>query len=115
MSYEEMFDKAEAEGQTKPLSVEIISWDSEGQTVIGKLIDIEIFQGDKEKGDCNAYILEADRGLVSFILGSATDKRLQDLEVGNIMKVVYRGQKEIKGGNRVNLFNIMVINHDTSI
>ena len=114
MSYEEMFDKAEAEGNTKPLSIEIISWNETGDTVIGKLIDIEIFKGDEDKGECNAYIVEADRGLVSFILGSATDKRLQDLEVGNIMKVIYKGQKEIKGGNRVNLFNITIINHDTS-
>ena len=114
MSYEEMFDKAEAEGNTKPLSVEIVSWESEGQEVIGRLIDIEIFQGDKEKGECNAYILETDRGLVSFILGSATDKRLQDLEPDNIVKVIYRGQKEIKGGNRVNLFNITVINKNPS-
>ena len=110
MSYEEMFEQAESEGNIQPLSVEIVSWTEENQTVIGRLVDIEIFQGDKDKGECNAYIVEADTGLVSFILGSATDKRLQDLEVDNIMKVVYRGQKEIKGGNRVNLFNITVIN-----
>jgi len=109
MNYEEMFDRAEQEGRIDFNSIEIVKWEDEGQQLTGELIAIEIFEGNRYNDQCNKYMLRTDSGIVSFILGAATDNRLQDVTEGMIIRVIYKGQKDLKDGKRVNVFDVKSI------
>jgi len=109
MDYTELFDQAEEEGRIVFNSVEIMKWEKEGQTLTGELLAIEIFDGNRYSEQCNKYLLKTNSGIVSFILGAATDGRLQDITEGMIIRVVYKGQKELKDGKRVNVFDVKSI------
>jgi hypothetical protein len=109
MNYDEQFEQAEEEGKVDFNSVEIVKWEEAGQKITGELLGVEVFQGNQFDEECNAYLVGTDTGPVTFVLGAATDKRLQDLSEGMIIRVTYRGQKEIGNKKHVNIFEVKSI------
>jgi len=108
-TYEEMFNHAEADGNVKEYSFDIIKWDKEGQTVLGELQGFEDFTEGEFETACNKWLIKTDTGLVSCVLGSAADKRLKDIKNGDLIKIVYKGKLSLSDGRRVNRFDLKVV------
>lgn len=106
MTYEDQFKKAEDAGDVSELSYEIIKWETEGMEVIGEVIGFEPFESGNYETGCLVWKLNTDEGSVSCVLGSVSDKRMMDVATGDLLKIIYKGKKELKEGRRVNIFNI---------
>lgn len=105
-NYSEEYLKAKEKGRTEQISIEIHTWDTEGQELIGKLIDVLIFTEGKFDTEVKKYVIETDHGRVSTVLGAATDKRMAKVKPGANLYIKWKGQKEIGQGQHVNLFEI---------
>lgn len=108
-AYEKEWDAAEEKGKTVQLTTEIHTWDEEGQIIIGIVKEVSQFTGGIFDTEVNQYLIDTRHGLVSTVLGSATDKQLEETNLtGRKIKIVYRGKKEMKDGKQVNIFDIKV-------
>ena len=105
-SYADEYLKAKEKGRTEQVSMEIHTWDTEGQELIGKLIDVLPFTEGKFETEVKKYIIQTDHGRVSTVLGAATDKRLEKVKAGVMLYIKWKGQKELASGQHVNLFDI---------
>lgn len=106
-TYAEDYLKAKERGKTSQITVEIHTWDTEGQELIGKLIDVAPFTEGKFDTEVRKYIIDTDRGRVSTVLGAATDKRLaKTIKPGAMLYIKWNGQKELASGQHVNLFEV---------
>jgi len=105
-TYSEEYLKAKEKGKTTQVSIEIHTWDTEGQELIGKLIDVLKFEEGKFDTEVKKYVIETDHGRISTVLGAATDKRMEKVKAGDMLYIKWKGQKEIQGGKHVNLFDI---------
>lgn len=105
--YSEEYLKAKEKGKTTQVSIEIHTWDTEGQELIGKLIDVLPFEEGKFDTEVQKYILDTDHGRISTVLGAATDKRIsKTVKAGEMLYIKWKGQKELASGQHVNLFDI---------
>ena len=90
-------------------TVQIHMWDEkENNTVEGELVGFDTFTGG-EFGECLKYkVITADRGLLSFIGGTAFDKMFEQADIvnGDTFKTTYHGKRDIGGGQRVNVFKL---------
>ena len=105
-SYAEDYLKAKEKGKTEQVSMEIHSWDTEGQELIGKLIDVLPFEEGKFDTEVNKYIIDTDHGRVTTVLGAATDKRMANVKAGSSVYIKWIGKKALDGGKHVNIFEI---------
>ncbi|MBA7551009.1 hypothetical protein ES705_43542 [subsurface metagenome] len=109
MGYKEDYAKAHEKGKTKRLTRQIYTWDEERQVLVGKLLSMEPFTEGTFDTEVKAYIIETDDGVITTVLGSATDKQLSKIDpVGRNIYIEYLGKKELKDGRSVNLFNVDV-------
>jgi len=110
MGYQERFTKAEKAGQTASVTPKWVAFDKEGESVCGKLLGtVEVASG-LGSGIYLQYLMETDDGLIKFSLGAATDKELKTvLHTDGIYKITYVGQQKIKGGRRVNRFQVIAL------
>lgn len=95
--------------KTGKITNRIVQWENEGQTLTVTLTNISEFIGKDIKEPCAKYTGVTDEGhAVSFLLGGATDKAMQaaHVAVGDKIKIVYEGKKELTGGRSVNIFDI---------
>lgn len=107
MSYADKAAKAVKAGKVEDLVCGIFRFENEGDTLIGKLVAVEQFQGKDGKGECKKYIFDTDDGPQSCILGQATDSRLaSDNLVGHVLIIEYKGSKKLDKDRNVNVFNI---------
>lgn len=108
-SYEEQWAKAEADGATKPISREIFRFENEGDVLLGKVIEIKPFTDGEFDTEVSQYILDTDDGVMSCILGSATDKQIQGkVSVDDVVRFAFKGKTETAKGNQVNVFDVKV-------
>ena len=106
-TYKEQADKARKKGGGKRLTLEIHSWKEPGDTLVGKVKEVKPFTGGKFDTNVNQYILETDEGLISTVLGAATDKSFGDESVvGKTLFIEYRGKINLDDGRSVNKFVI---------
>lgn len=109
MGYQEEYEKAQKAGATKEVTKNIQSWSEEGETLIGKVVEIGPFNEGTFETEVSAYLIDTDDGLISTVMGSATDKQLADLEIiGKLIHIEYRGKKQLADGKQVNHFKISV-------
>ena len=105
----EKYQKAKDKGKTKTLTRLIWTWEHEGQTLVGKVIEIKPFLEGKFDTEVNCYTIDADGVLFTTVLGSATDKQLKDVDpVGNMIYIEYRGKKQLDDGRQINNFHVEV-------
>jgi predicted nucleotidyltransferase len=108
--FSDLFKEADKSGLTKLITPEYHEWTKSGDFLIGRLQTVVTVNEDEPKKAYCQYLLESDKGLVKFALGSATDKELAFSFVpGLIYRIEYRGQEKISGGRFVNKFLAYVI------
>ncbi|MBW8036254.1 MAG: hypothetical protein FVQ79_11645 [Planctomycetes bacterium] len=109
MGFQEDYEKARDKGKLKRLTKQIQSWDEEGQVLMGKCTIVEPFTEGQFDTEVNSYTIETDAGIISTVLGSATDKQLSKIDpVGKNIRIAYRGKKTLKDGRPMNLFDVDV-------
>ena len=110
MGYIDDYQRAKEKGKTEQVTTIIYKFEEEGDVLVGKVLDIRPFTEGKFDTEVHCYILETDMGRVSTVLGSATDKQLDKAKVkGKIIAITYHGQKDIAGGQSVNLYTVEVL------
>ncbi len=103
----EDYEKQKEKGKVTRLTRQIWTWDEEGQILVGKVKSIEPFTEGMFDTEVNSYIIETEGGIITTVLGSATDKQLSKIDpVGKNIFIEYLGKKELKDGRSVNLFNV---------
>ena len=110
MYYEEWLAEArEIHGMHEVTSM-IHSWDEIGQYVVGEIEDISEFTGGKFDAKVKQYTLRTDKGRITTILGSFTDKQLIDIvSVGVVICITYQGQKTLEDSRSINLFSVEIL------
>lgn len=110
MSYTEDYKKAKEKGKTKQVTTEIFSWDQEGDTVIGKVLKIAVFEGGKWGAGAMQYTIATDKGIITTILGTACDKQLVKLDlIGKVVYIEYGGKINLEDGRQVNRFKVELL------
>lgn len=107
MSFEDEYRKAKDDGKTESVTQQIVSWEEEGQELFGVVVRTEAFTGGKFDSEARSYIMLTDQGMVTTVLGSATDKQLDRIDVkGAKLHITYRGKKDLEGSRQVNIFDV---------
>jgi uncharacterized membrane protein (Fun14 family) len=113
MTYEERFKRAAENKTLKSLTPQWVQFDAAGKSVCGELLGTSEVAGTLGSGTYLQYLMRTDNGLVKFALGSATDRELKAvLVVGGVYRITYIGQQKIKGGKRVNRFDVVTLTED---
>lgn len=113
MDYKDLVEKARKDGVEVVSSVAIHKWNEKGEQVVGMVLDIVPFDKGKFDTPVNQYIIETDKGKVSTVLGSATDKQLEGKAVkGMLIVITFQGKNELDGGRQVNSFSVDLIDPD---
>jgi hypothetical protein len=105
-TYEEIFQEAEDQGNARELFIDIVKWETEGQTIAGEVISFDAFDSGYYDQECLSWHIQTDTGLVSCVVGAVADAYMQDILVGDYVKLVYKGKKILDNGRRVNQFSI---------
>jgi len=109
-SYERTYKEAKKKGKTEQVSVEFYQWEEEGQILIGKLLEWELFEDGEYDKPCNKYIFDTDEGLIGVICGASMDGLIEKKDLaGKILSIEYQGKKDLGGGKSVNRFRVDVI------
>ena len=109
MGYKDEFQKSQEKGKTKVLTTIIYTWESEGQELYGVVHDVRPFKLGKFDTEVDCYIIQTDDGLITTVLGSATDKQLKEVDpIGMKIYILYKGKKQLDDGRQVNLFHVEV-------
>jgi hypothetical protein len=110
MSYTKQFEEAKKAGKIKDLTPEYIEFKEKGTTVCGVLVSSNPVQSTLSEGSYNQYLMETDQGLIKFALGAAADRELENvLFKGGLYSITFLGKEDIKGGRRVNKFQVHTI------
>ena len=98
--------------QWDDLTTLIHTWDEEGQVLQGRLERTEPFTDGNFDTDVLCYVLKTPEGLVTTVLGSATDKQLAGkVKAGDFIRIMFQGQKALEDGRHVNLFQVRKRTH----
>ena len=107
MGYQDFVNEQDQAHRPEEVTRNLIQWNDIGQTVIGKLLQVETFEGTKYDTTCLSYLIDTDDGLYSFLLGAATDKAIRAEElINHVIKVRFDGKLELGDTRRVNQFRI---------
>jgi len=107
MKYKEAYDKAKKEESLHQISSTYWEWGKKGEAIIGEFIHVNQVPGRQPNTMYNQYLFQTDGGLVKFSMGGVTDNEAGIMmRIGEVYRVEFRGQEEIKGGQRVNRFMI---------
>lgn len=110
MSYKDEFNKGKEKGKVQQITHAIKTWEEPGDALLGKVVEIGIFDKGKFETNCKYYLLDTDEGLVSTVLGAAADSGLEGRDVeGHIISIEFMGIKELKDGRHCNQFNIELL------
>lgn len=109
MNYQEAYEKAVGKGAVEQVTTSIYKFDEEGQKLIGKLVSTEPFTEGEFETEVTKYTIDTDAGLVSCVLGSATDKQLTRQKLlGKLVCITFYGKVTLKDGRQVNRYGVEV-------
>jgi len=112
MDYKSLYKDAIEADKVIRTTHTIHQWVEEGQTIIGRVIDISEFTGGKFDQPCNQYMIDTDDGIISTLMGASTDKQLAVHDIlGNVVCITYKGKKLLDDNRQINLFEVGVINN----
>ena len=107
MTKREAYERAHASGKRKILTSDIHTWDTEGQVLIGTVVEIMPFKHGKFDTEVLQYIIQTDDGLVSTVLGAATDKQITGkVKPSSNVAITFHGKKQLDDGRQVNRFEV---------
>lgn len=98
------------------VTTEIFSWKDKqpGDYLLGTLEDMKPFTEGQFETDVTQYIIRTKDGLVSTVLGSATDKQIKGVvKKGDRVYIEYHGKQSLEDGRQVNKFKVMKAKHAT--
>lgn len=108
MNYQEQYEKAVEDGTACEMVSEIKTEWEEGETIVGKLIDITTVHFEETGNDINGYLLETDAGLIQFTMGASVDMQAGNkMVIGNVYACTYKGKKDIGKGRHMNVFKVI--------
>jgi len=106
--YADMAVEAKKTKAGRSLTPTYVKWEKEGQQIVGMFISKSEIASSTGEGTYNQYLFETDEGNVKFHLGHAADTEVGAVFAPGIVYVItYQGQEEVKGGRRVNKFDII--------
>jgi len=106
-SYADAFDEAVKAENVSELTREIWKPENEGDCLIGVVVAVTPFTEGKFDTAVNAYLLQTDEGLMSCVLGSATDAQVKGRELtGQLVRISYHGKRELEGGRTMNVYKV---------
>lgn len=109
-SYMEQYQEAKIKGKLKRRTYRIHTWSEDTAHLTGEVLSVKEFKGGTFDAVVNAYTIATDEGVVSCVLGSATDSQLEGTDlIGQLVHIEYCGKKELVDGRQVNLFNVDVL------
>lgn len=107
MSYKAAYEKAKKEKSLEQLTAKYHEWKEQNEFIIGEFIHVNQVPGRQANTMYNQYLFMTDDGLVKFSMGGVTDNEAGIMmRQGEVYRVEYKGQEEIRGGQRVNRFLI---------
>jgi len=110
MNYREMLDNARKNETAEDIAAQIFQFAEEGDCLVGKLIGVDVFESQMYDTNCMRYVFDTDDGVVSCVLGKATDDRISArLKVGQVLALTYQGKAKTSRGNMVNQFTCELI------
>lgn len=110
--YEAAYKAAQEKDTVARLDLKMVQWGDPGSVLIGEFVSQEDMTSEKFEGTVQRYVFKTDAGLMSCLLGSATDKQIEGrMQPGDLMRIEFEGQKDIGSGKTVNLFKIEKFGH----
>lgn len=107
MGYTENYLNQKKKGSAKNLTTDIITWDTEGQEIVGKVLSVDSFEDSQYSEQCMKYLIETDDGKVSCVLGASRDELLTENDlIGSGIYIRYGGKVPGKNGQTYNKFRI---------
>lgn len=105
---EDYYRQNKDENMGEELTCSIKKWESAGDYLIGKLVKIIDFDGGGFDNKCKQYVFKTEEGYKSCILGSISDKFMDDSEkVNQFFAITYKGKIDLDKGRSMNEFSIV--------
>lgn len=105
MNYNDLKDKCVREKKLTRLSSDIVTWEKEGQELVGKLLSIEDFEEGDYDQNCKKYLFDVGDRNVSTVFGSVGDKTMNDDKlIGEWIWIVFLGKHKGKKKKPFNKF-----------
>jgi len=110
MTWKAEFEKAVKSHEAIDMTYQPFEFKAAGDSVVGKLLDIQSTHFEATNSDVNKYILETDDGVVSVIAGAIGDSQLDGrVKPGDLMRFEFVEKKLLTGGRTANIFNIQCV------
>ena len=110
MNYKEYYEQMKNGGRVSKATVDIKSWNTPGDSLIGEVVTIEPFVGGKFEGAVKRYVIDDGDGLISMVLGQYTDNQLEgQLSIRDVVRIEYKGKVELEDGRQVNRFAVEIL------
>jgi len=110
MGYKEQYEESKKAKTGRSLSAKYVEFKDKGQQVVGHLLSKNAVDSSLGSGSYYQYLFDTDDGLVKLALGKATDGEAGAMMVvGGIYAVVFGGQEKLKGGRKINRFEVTEI------
>jgi len=107
MNYNDLYNQRREQGAVSNLTPQFVKFEKEGDRVIGRLVAVTEIESRLNEGTYNQYVFDSDNGRIKFALGRQTDQEIGgSLRAGEIYAITYLGKEEVKGGRRVNKFQV---------
>lgn len=92
------------------LTVERHKWETEGQSIFGKVKAIHDFQSEAFDKIQKEYIIDTGDNLISVFLNDTVDRQLSGFNIlGNYVLIKYLGKIDISNGKKFKKFDIKMI------
>lgn len=103
---DEMFDDAEASGETQTLVPKHFKFEEPGARLTGYLRAVDTCKGESE-GTYKRYTIQTDMDLVSCVCGTQVDSILGDGRyMDALVRITYLGTEKLKGGRSMNKYDV---------
>lgn len=114
---QEEMDALFNDDKASSLTTDIVTFEVEGQTVIGRVVKVEAFTDGEFETEVNKYTLHNEDGDFTCVLGAAADKQLAQVDglIGSVIGIRYLGKKPLKDGRHVNRFTIKDLSKSVKI
>lgn len=111
MSYKHMFEDESNVSSVTKISVDQFKFTDQTPELIGKVEKIEDFANKKfSKNPAKRYTFDTDDGKKTVILPQNFNIQYGDvLKPGVVARIIYKGQKQLSGNKRVNMYEVFVI------
>lgn len=108
MNYAEFLESNKGKSIGEPVSVDIHTWERDGDVLIGLLKSVDDFEGGNFEQKCKRYLFSTDDGLKSTILGASVDKQIDpERYIGRILMVTFKGKIQLDDGRQCNRFTVV--------